>query len=140
MATKNYRAWDKKNDHMILSTNRMFYPTSAGVLWLDPTREENYYKILPAERFELMEGTGKKDKSGTEVFGGDIIEFDKEEWRFEGNIHIVSWDTEGACWDFGGGTANDMHFRKVIGNIHATPHLIPEKPTNRFPKPDGPEY
>jgi hypothetical protein len=69
---------------------------------------------------------GKTDSVGVEVYDGDIVEFDREEWGDDNNIHVVSWDQEDACWCFGGGTASDMEWRTVIGNIYENPNLIKE--------------
>ena len=73
----------------------------------------------------IMQSTGKFDSTGKEVYDGDIIEFDRKEWGADNNIHIVSWNETEAAWCFGGGTANDMGWRKVIGNIYETPDLVP---------------
>lgn len=77
--------------------------------------------------FVLMQHTGKSDNDNNEIFDGDIVEFDKNEWGGENNIHSVSWDEYDARWEWGGGTSgSDMHFRKVIGNKYQHPHLLPQ--------------
>jgi len=68
--------------------------------------------------------TGKYDKNNTPIFDGDIIEFDKDEWGGDNNIHIVRWDDDNAGWCFGGGSVSDMHWRKVIGNIYENKELL----------------
>lgn len=69
--------------------------------------------------------TGKKDCKGTEIYDGDIIEFDVREWGDDkSNIHVVSWDDEDGRWSWGGGLTSDMEYRTVIGNIHENPELI----------------
>ncbi|MCK5602955.1 hypothetical protein KAR91_13820 [Candidatus Pacearchaeota archaeon] len=68
--------------------------------------------------------TGKKDMNNKDIYNYDILEFDKKEWGDNSNIHLVSWDAYNACWDFGGGTVSDMHFRRVIGSKLLNPELL----------------
>lgn len=60
------------------------------------------------------------------IFEGDIIEFDREEWGGDDNIHLVSWDNKEGRWSWGGGSTSDMEFRKVIGNIYQNAELLEE--------------
>ena len=75
----------------------------------------------------VMQFTGKKDCTGKEVYEGDIVEFDKQEWGGDDNIHVVSWNERDAEWCFGGGSASDMEWRTVIGNIYENPNLVSER-------------
>jgi len=75
---------------------------------------------------EFSQFTGKHDQDGKEIWEGDIIDFDIQEWGGRGNIHVVEWDAISAEWSWGGGITSDMEFRKVIGNIYENPELIPK--------------
>ncbi len=102
-----FRAWDK-------TMKKMSYPK----LW-DNSMPSNW-----EHWFELQQFTGKKDCKGKEVYEGDIVEFDIREWGGDDNIHVVSWNDRDSEWCFGGGSASDMEWRTVIGNIYETPEIL----------------
>lgn len=77
------------------------------------------YYIIGVSQF-----TGRVDFKFNRIFENDIVEFDPEEWGDSTtNIHKVTWDNEQSAWNWGGGTASDMHFRTVIGNRFNNPDL-----------------
>jgi uncharacterized phage protein (TIGR01671 family) len=124
-----FRAWDKIK-------NEMYYKVLVGNT---DGNDENYTcnsilkkdtgEWMNADHFciDLMQFTGKKDCNGKDVYEGDIVEFDRQEWGGDDNIHIVSWNERDAEWSFGGGSASDMEWRTVIGNIYENPELISER-------------
>lgn len=87
---------------------------------------ENQKDKIQWHILKIMLYTNKKDKNETEIYSGDIIEFDAMEWGSSDNIFIVEWDDHNASWNFGGGCVSDMQFRTVIGNIYENPELIPK--------------
>lgn len=121
-----FRAWDKVK-------KEMNYKVLVGNTDID---DENYTcnLIWDNERKEwvnadhicidLMQFTGKKDCKGKDVYEGDIVEFDRQEWGGSDNIHVVSWNERDAEWSWGGGGSSDMEWRTVIGNIYETPELV----------------
>lgn len=94
-----------------------------GDCWEDVAVDEND-SIVTVIPNTVGQFTGFRDKEKKDIYAGDIIEFDRNEWGGEGNIHVVSWDNQDGCWDWGGGTTSDMGYRKVIGNIYQNPELI----------------
>lgn len=68
--------------------------------------------------------TGKQDCKGEDLYDGDIVEFDAQEWGNSDNKFLVEWDKENACWSFGGGCASDMHWRTKIGDRFDNPELL----------------
>lgn len=77
-----------------------------------------------SETFQRFQFTGKKDCKGVEIYAGDIIEFDANEWGGGHNKFIVEWENTNSEWSYGGGTANDMEWRTVIGHRCENPELV----------------
>jgi hypothetical protein len=102
---------------------------TAGVdlLTLLLTTDDNFVKEFIAKKMIFEQFTGKRDSKGTNIYDGDIVEFDRREWGGSDNIHVVSWDDVNAEWCWGGGTTSDMEWRTVIGNIHQNPELISKR-------------
>lgn len=86
---------------------------------------DEYKNLLPDNRIVIEQFTGSRDRNNNDIYEGDIIDFDKEEWGGEDHIHVVSWNEKEAGWCFGGGSVNDMEWRTVIGNIHENKDLLP---------------
>jgi len=124
-----FRAWDKVKKEMTYKvlvgntdTNDPNYTCNA-ILKKEPVEWVN----ADHHCIELMQFTGKKDCKGKDVYEGDIVEFDRQEWGGNDNIHVVSWNERDAEWCWGGGSASDMGWRTVIGNIYENPELLSER-------------
>ena len=118
MKEVKFRAWDKRAEKMIYKHH---YISFEGELY-------PYNKNLV-----LMQDTGLKDKNGTKIYGGDIVNWDKwdghnlKKEKFE-----IVWITEEA--GFYGIGINDktriislINSRvglEVIGNIYENPELL----------------
>lgn len=99
------------------------------IIYNDIFNERNGVAFYPIEKenWEVVGSdlwTGKFDKHGALVYINDIVEFDRDEWGSDNNIHLVSWDKDEASISFGGGTVNDMEYRTVIGNVYENPELL----------------
>jgi uncharacterized phage protein (TIGR01671 family) len=123
-----FRAWDSKYQKMYYSHGDNPRVNCFHGDWEIDLESENGDTIgtvgCDEKTYPLMQYTGLLDKNGKEIWEGDIIEFNRNEWGGDDNIHIVSWDEEEGAWSWGGGTTSDMEWRTVIGNIHENPELI----------------
>lgn len=125
MGTK-FRAWDKQDKRMIVHKQE-FIPlkvTNIGVLKLDPLAKEERWILIDADRFELMQYLGLKDRNNTEIYESDIVraykhnehEFVREIIFRHGSFIFGSW-----WWhEF----LNIFRSLEVIGNIYQNPELI----------------
>jgi hypothetical protein len=102
----------------------------SEVALIDWIHDEVYFELgadvaCKIDEANLIQFTGLKDSKGNDIYEGDIIEFDRNEWGGDGNIHLVTWDDKDGQWCLGGGNVSgDMEWRTVIGNIHTTPELL----------------
>lgn len=126
-----FRVWNKQNNSMIpddfiaidldgeISEIDMF----DDCTWKGTARCKNKYI--------LMQYTGLKDKNGTEIYEGDILEV----MSFEGNKNICSVTFNDGCFSHVGYLGDlrtyplrDFLFNgsklEVIGNIYENPELL----------------
>lgn len=125
-----FRAWDKIRKQMnykVLVGNTD--PTSVSYTCNQLLVDGEWMNANEA-CIDLMQFTGQQDSNGDDIWEGDIIEFDLNEWGGKDNIHVVSWDDRNAEWCWGGGTTGDMEWRTVIGNIYENLELISKLPIN----------
>jgi uncharacterized phage protein (TIGR01671 family) len=134
-----FRAWIKKDEYMA-------YPKSSdhdycmicngdgfGVAWSD----EDWLK---QDDFEIMQYTGLKDKNGTDIYEGDVVNF---EYEYPGTVNgeprevrkrlgKIVWQKFRATWaiKLSAYANNDLYKYvqgygvEVIGNIYENPELL----------------
>ena len=115
MRESKFRAWIK--DYALMAdVNFMNIDYKEIVVMID----ENDYEFNCGE-YELMQYTGLKDKNGTEIYEGDIVEC-----FVNGNSHVsFKGGAYGLIFDYSFIPFSDVHGEmKVIGNIYEHPHLL----------------
>jgi uncharacterized phage protein (TIGR01671 family) len=143
-----FRAWIYDCEYMIYSNkskeqdNYMFRIEDDGIeVWYfnDCVFYEGGGEIHERAEWQrqdvkVMPFTGLKDRTGEEIYEGDILTFDLNEWNrgslkpkeeWEYPKWQVTWDVVNGCWDTGGGTTAECPiYKEVIGNIYENPELI----------------
>lgn len=139
-----FRAWDKCNESMIESRNILKicmsrlnqepYLIVYLKKWMNENREIKESDKSYTNEFGLMQYTGLKDKNGTEIYEGDIMEF--RPWnKEETENYIVKFISDDAS--FRGikekkssikvlSLINSEQGLKIIGNIFENPELVKE--------------
>lgn len=114
-----FRAWLKKEQKM---DNEIDH-----ISWLE---DELYcigdgitYMVL-AEDLVLMQSTGLKDKNGKEIFEGDVVSIDTDEFdllfvKYESCIYWLMDDEE--CVEH---LSDYYKYVSIVGNIYENPELL----------------
>jgi len=146
-----FRAWDKETEKMWHNNTEYYHndilnkPYSQNLV-LTMNGEirtcqwyENGVTLHDFSRYEIMQYTGLKDKSGREIYEGDILEHPKDGF---GRKYGISWANDYAgFWyaplpihgmqQYGGHLiATDVIEAEVIGNIYENPELLEVKSGN----------
>mgnify|MGYP000856878781 CR=1 FL=1 len=126
MKIPKFKVWDK---HL----NKMF---PVGII--DYTihsvyikQPNGFYSERDFDRVELLQFTGRKDKTGKEVYEGDIVRFydDYDEEYIASVVFIDCLGAYGVEWDGFQSSFDDIneYYSKdieVIGNIYEAPELL----------------
>lgn len=117
-----FRAWDN-------NTEKMHEVDELDLWGRDSLPSRTYFKGIdvgiPYEDIELMQYTGLKDKSGKEIYEGDILRSDALGDDGEGVVSLVIF--EKGCFVYGEGDGcpikDYVYMDTVIGNIYENPEL-----------------
>ena len=100
---------------------RAWYGEEKGML--EPQFNGYINNIFASKAGVYMQYTGLKDKSGREIYEGDILDY---QWRSSTrDLLIVEWSERDACFLMGGvRTDYAIAYGEVVGNIYETPELL----------------
>lgn len=107
MRTIKFRAWDKKE-------NKLYY-----------LGDKVYLGDLNSKKLNIMQYTGLKDKHGTEIYEGDIVQFDMP-LSPKPQIRQIVYKERYAAFTVKNGDyfpIEDWNV-EVIGNIYENPELL----------------
>ena len=129
-----FRAWDKEEKEWLNIRTIGF--DDDGSLWYLQAWDDNENDIEPpyfsddlGVKWELIQSTGLKDKNGTEIYEGDIIQHsEKPNPVFKYPFEVVQFKTgEWRLDNFIGGTVLaycNQDELEVIGNIFQNSELL----------------
>lgn len=121
-----FRIWNKKDRNMDFGVTPD--PSKYEKFWGDcGSSAEHWIPEDPDDYSDLMQFTGLKDKTGKEIYEGDILVFSQVRYSVEWEVMCAGWfghrldDKTRHSWGLSQDGVNGM---EVIGNIHENPDLI----------------
>ena len=126
MRELKFRAWDKQEKQMMKVSAISLENKEIGV------KDFRTYHFFRIKNIELMQYTGLKDKNGTEIYEGDIVQTPEypgkivynekyacfELWRLRSSNCFIALTHQQDI---------DMGDLEVIGNTHENPELSERK-------------
>ena len=127
-----FRAWDKE-DEVMCEVDAIGFSEGAVTI----SNENVKYYHLGINEIELMQSTGLKDKNGTEIYEGDILEVEKnEDGTYKGTINGKTFFDRFQGYSSkikveGMHDINTLRYWnnrvRIIGNIYENPELLKEQ-------------
>lgn len=138
-----FRAWDKKSEQMTHFDLRGFVATDIGELKNDLSDYNDLHECI--REHEIMQFTGLLDKTGKEIYEGDIVRILYTDWPSKSDsnprtlqqyltdiakVKVVIWSYNGFYVSHAlNGYAESMEYGKygyieIIGNIYQHPNLL----------------
>lgn len=126
-----FRVWDKNNKKM-LNWKELDLTKELGedeITIFEPTGQFAH----PIFFYDAMQSTGLKDKNGTEIYEGDIVEF---KYPYDKRIKtkgVIVWNDNKACFGISMKETTEQYelyritaenYLSVIGNVHQNPELL----------------
>lgn len=130
-----YRAWDKRCNEMVTTGHFLEFD---GSVWYNDFTEDGHDRLYDqGDNLIVMAFTGLTDSKGADIYEGDILEFDRDEWYSTAiNTGFTGLPENGPResitienlirGDYFGGLSDFAEHKTVIGNIYEHSHLIGE--------------
>ena len=118
-----FRAWHNELGRMMSISDMWFNVDSLGEIGLNDTIMNDYITVSPDE-IKLMQSTGLKDKNGKEIFDGDVVSIDTDEFdllfvKYESGIYWLMDDEE--CVEH---LSDYYKYVSIVGNIYENPEFL----------------
>ena len=115
-----FRAWDKELQTMLdVSLIDLKKGVLVGEHW-----EFGETNFMSFDEIELMQSTGLFDKNNKEIFEGDVVSIDTDEFdllfvKYESGIYWLMDDEE--CVEY---LSDYYKYVSIVGNIYENPELL----------------
>lgn len=121
-----FRAWHNELGRMMSISDMWFNVDSLGEIGLNDSVMNDYITVSPDE-IKLMQSTGLKDKNGKEIFEGDVVSIDTDEFdllfvKYESGIYWLMDDEE--CVEH---LSDYYKYVSFVGNIYENPEFLEVK-------------
>lgn len=118
-----FRAWHYELERMMSIKDIFFEDGEIEELDLNDAVMNDWITVCP-EQIELMQSTGLKDKNNQEIFEGDVVSIDTDEFdllfvKYESGIYWLMDDEE--CVEH---LSDYYKYVSIVGNIYENPEFL----------------